>query len=113
MGVAVIMYKARQHPKVLKLHLGLLEDHMTYEVEAVRLSLALHFLSTERGICSATIMLDNQSLIQSLGYCKLRTVQYMLSGLLSQFHSIFHQSRHLGFELDIAWVKGHMDIEEN
>ena len=73
--MAAIMYKARQRLKVLKLHLGSLEDHMTYEVEAVGLSLALHLLSAERGIHSAMIMLDNQSVIQSLGYRKLRTAQ--------------------------------------
>ena len=112
-GMAAIMYKARQCLKVLKLHLGSLEDHTMYEVEAVRLSLVLHLLSMERGIRSATIMLDNQSVIQSLGYRKLRTTQYLVSGLLSQFDSIFRWSRHLDFELDIAWVKGHMDIEGN
>ena len=112
-GVAAIMYKAGQCPKVLKLHLGSLEDHTTYEAEAVGLSLALHLLSAERGACSAMIMLDNQSVIQSLGYRKSGTAQYLVSGILSQFDSIFRWSRHLDFELDIAWVKGHMDIEGN
>ena len=36
-----------------------------------------------------------------------------MSGLLSQFDSIFHQTRQPDFELDVAWVKGHMDIEGN
>ena len=73
----------------------------------------LHLLSVERGARSATIMLDNQLVIQSLGYHKSRTAQYLVSGLLSQFDSIFRQSRHPDFELDITWVKGHMDIEGN
>ena len=58
-------------------------------------------------------MLDNQSVIQSLRYHKSGTAQYLVSGLLSQFNSIFHQARQPDFELDIAWVKGHMEIEGN
>ena len=63
-GAAAVMYKAGQSLKVLKLHLGTLEEHMTYEVEAAGLSLALHLLSTERDARLATTMLDNQSVIQ-------------------------------------------------
>ena len=48
-----------------------------------------------------------------LRYCKSGTAQYLVSGLLSQFDSIFHQTRQPDFELDVAWVKGHMDIEGN
>ena len=112
-GAAAVMYKVGQSLRVLKLHLGLLEEHTTYEVEAAGLFLALHLLSAERDACSATIMLDNQSVIQLLKYHKSGTTQYLVSGLLSQFNSIFHRLRQPDFELDIAWVKGHMDIEGN
>ena len=70
-------------------------------------------LSVKRDACSATIMLDNQSVIQSLRYRKSGTMQYLVSSLLSQFDSIFRQSQQPDFKLDIAWVKGHMDIEGN
>ena len=77
-GTATVMYKAGQNPKVLKLHLGTLEEHMTYEVEVAGLSLALHLLSVERGARSATVILDNQSVIQSLRYCKSGAAQYLV-----------------------------------
>ena len=112
-GAAAVMYKAGQNPKVLKLYIGTLEEHTTYEAEAAGLSLALHLLSVERDTRSATIMLDNQSVIQSLRYCKSGTAKYLVSGLLSQFDSIFRQARQPDFKLDIAWVKGHMEIEGN
>ena len=112
-GTAAVMYKVGQSPRVLKLHLGSLEEHTTYEAEAAGLSLALHLLSAERDAHSATIMLDNQLVIQSLRYRKSGTAQYLVSGLLSQFDSIYCRSQQPDFELDIAWVKGHMDIEGN
>ena len=71
--MAAVMYKAGQNLKVLKLHLGTLEEHTTYEAEAAGLSLALHLLSMERDAHSAMVMLDNQSVIQSLRYCKSGT----------------------------------------
>ena len=58
-------------------------------------------------------MLDNQSVIQLLRYRKSGTAQYLVSGLLFQFDSIFRQAWQPDFELNIAWVKGHMDIEGN
>ena len=70
MGAAVVLYRAGSEPKILKPHLGSLEDHTTFEVEAVSLSLALHLLSFKRDIHSTTIMLDNQVVIQSLEHHK-------------------------------------------
>ena len=54
MGAAAVLCKAGCGPKTLKLHLGSLEEHTTFEAEAASLSLALHLLSLERNACSAT-----------------------------------------------------------
>ena len=73
-GAATVLCKAGCGPKTLKLHLGSLEEHTTFEAEAAGLSLALHLLSLERNACSTTILLDNQAVIQSLEHHKTRSV---------------------------------------
>jgi len=44
-GAAAVLVVEGCDPKILKYHLGSLEDHTTFEVEAVGLSLVLHLLS--------------------------------------------------------------------
>ena len=110
-GAATALCKVSFDPKILKLHLGSLEEHTTFEAEVVGLSLALHLLSLKRDACSTTILLDNQAVIQSLEHCKPRSVQYLLDELVHQIGTIHRQARHPDFELSIAWVKGHIEIE--
>ena len=112
-GTATTSYKARSEPKILKYHLGPLDAHTTFEAEAVGLLLALHLLSLERGACSATIMLDNQALIQTLEHRKPKPAQHIMEELTCQISSAYRQVRHLDFELNIMWVKGHANIEGN
>ena len=86
---------------------------MTFKAEAVGLLLALHLLSLERNACSTTILLDNQAVIQSLEHHKTKSAQYLLDELAHQIGMIHRQVRHPDFELSIAWVKGHIEIEGN
>ena len=52
---------------------------MTYEAEAVGVTLALKLLSHERGIGKAMILLENQAVIQSLSHVKSQLAQQILS----------------------------------
>ena len=113
MGAAVALYKVGSEPKVLKSQLGPLDAHMTFEVEAVGLLLALHLLSLERDACSATIMLDNQAIIQTLEHHKPKLAQYIIDKLMRQISMVYCQARNPDFELSIMWVKGHTNIEGN
>jgi len=112
-GAAAAAYKAGHSPKVQKMHLGTLGDYTMYEVEAVGLSLALHLLSQDTGVCTATIMLDNQAIMKSLHYHKLKPSQYLINGLLLQIENIYYKVRHPDFKMEIAWVKGHREIKGN
>jgi len=64
-GAAAVLYKAGRQIKTLSYCLGRLEDHTTYEAEAVGVTLGLELLKKERRVTSAAIKLDNQSVIQS------------------------------------------------
>ena len=81
-GAAVVLVVDGHDPKILKSHLGSLEDHTTFKAEAVGLSLVLHLLSGEPDIRTATIQLDNQAIIKSLQYHKPKSAQYLVDNLL-------------------------------
>ena len=112
-GAATVLCKAGCSLKTLRLHLGSLEEHTTFKAEVASLSLALHLLSLKRNACSTTILLDNQAVIQSLEHRETRSAQYLLDELTHQIGTIYRQARHLDFELCVAWVKGHVEIEGN
>ncbi len=52
-------------------------------------------------------------MIKSLRYHKPKPSQHLINGLLLQIEAAVGQARHPDFKLEIAWVKGHMDIERN
>ena len=91
----------------------MLEDYTTFEVEAVGLSLVLYLLSHETDVQTATIRLDNQAVIQSLQYHKLKPSQHLINGLLLQIKEIFWCIRDPDCGLEIAWIKGHKEIVGN
>ena len=62
---------------------------------------------------SATIMLNNQAVIQMLEHCKPKLAQYIMDELMCQISTVYRQARHPDFELNIMRVKGHANIEGN
>jgi ribonuclease HI len=78
MGAAAVLYKQGRHTKALRYCLGLLTDHTPYEREAVGVALALEILSRERGVKRASVLLDNQAVIQSISYVKPQPAQWIL-----------------------------------
>jgi ribonuclease HI len=77
-GAAAVLYKKGRRSKALRYCLGPLTDHNTYEAEAVGVALALELLSRERGIQTATLLIDNQGVIQSLSHVKPKPAQHVL-----------------------------------
>ena len=112
-GAGAALLKVGQEPQVLTYHLGTLEDHTTYEAEAIRLSLALHMIQMEGHARSASIRLNNQAVIQSLQYHKPRPSQYIINYLLHQIKDVLQHATDLDFVMSIVWVKGHIDVEGN
>ena len=112
-GVAAALFKVGQESQVLTYHLGTLEDHTTYEAEAIGLSLALHMIWMEGHARSASIQLDNQAVIQLLQYRKPRPSQYIINDLLHQIKDVLQHATDPDFVMSIVWVKGHIDVEGN
>ncbi|KAF8485460.1 hypothetical protein JB92DRAFT_3131362 [Gautieria morchelliformis] len=67
-GAAAVLYKQGRRTKALRYCLGLLADHTTYEAEDVGVTLMLELLARERGIKKASVLLDNQAVIQSISH---------------------------------------------
>ena len=78
-AASAALYKRGRCTNTLRYHLGLLADHTTYEVEAAGVILALELLLKEKGISMATILLDNQAVIQALSYFKPQPAQHILN----------------------------------
>jgi ribonuclease HI len=112
-GAAAALLKTGQEPRILTYHLGTLDDHTTFEAEAIGLSLALHMIRLDRHASSAAIRLDNQAVIQSLQYRKPRPSQYIINFLLLQIEDVLQHATDPDFVLSIVWVKGHIDVEGN
>ena len=59
--------------------MGSLKDHNTYEAEGLGVILTLELIERERNVMTATIYLDNQSVIQFPNHIKPQPGQYILS----------------------------------
>jgi ribonuclease HI len=84
-----------------------------YEAEAVGVILALELLARERGIETASIMLDNQAVIQSLSYVKPRPAQHILHRAHELANRIAHPAKRQWTSLKLAWISGHDDVHGN
>jgi ribonuclease HI len=112
-GAAAAMYKGSGGPRILRFHLGTLMEHTTFEAEAIGLQLALHMLKFERNAKKATVWLDNQAVIQSISNRKPKPAQYLINKIRRQTKAIWRRAEHPAFQLEIAWVKGHNEVEGN
>jgi hypothetical protein len=79
----------------------------------VGVALALELLSRERGIQTATILIDNQGVIQSLSHIKPKLAQHILSQVYEMANRISDLTRWHQTELKITWISGHDDIDGN
>jgi ribonuclease HI len=112
-GAAAVLYKKGRHSKTLRYCLGPLTDHNTYEAEAVGVALALELLSRERGIQTATILIDNQGVIQSLNHVKPKPAQHILSLIYDMANRLSDPTKRRRTKLRITWISGHDDVEGN
>ena len=65
-GAAADLFRGNTAPKSLGYHLGSLDEHTTFKVEAVRLILGAHLLSAEPHPSTVTIGSDSQAILLAL-----------------------------------------------
>ena len=113
-GVAAVLLRDDRPPKTLKYHLGPLTRNTTFEAEAVALNLGLKLLKDKELPKTATIQIDNQSIIQSLAIYKQRQSHYHFDAAHRTLRSIERkEGGRGGFELKIAWIAAHSGAEGN
>jgi ribonuclease HI len=112
-GAAAVLYKNGKRTRSLKYQLGTLKEHTTYEAEAVGVTLALELIAHERGIATATILLDNQAVIQSLSHVRAKPAQHIISEAHDMANRMVASTRRRRINLNIAWISGHDDVEGN
>jgi ribonuclease HI len=112
-GAAAVLYKNGICAQSLRYQLGTLEEHITYEAEAVGVTLALELITRERGTATATILLDNQAVIQSLSHVHAKPAQHIIGEAHNMANRLVAPTRRRRVKLNITWISGHDDVEGN
>ena len=109
-GAAAVLYRKGRFSPVdkLKAFLGPPERHNTFEAEVVGAILAAQLLSSRPDAIgkTATIYIDNQSVIASLKNPKATAGQYLIRHLL-------HTANSLPCKLRLCWISGHSNVKGN
>ncbi|KAF8510315.1 hypothetical protein JB92DRAFT_2728297 [Gautieria morchelliformis] len=77
-GAAAVLYRGERKVAGLRYHLGTLDKHTMYEAEAIGVVLGLELLRREKQIKKATVLLDNQGVIQAITHLRPRPAQYIM-----------------------------------
>ncbi|KAJ3511459.1 hypothetical protein NMY22_g15642 [Coprinellus aureogranulatus] len=117
-GAAAILYiNDEQEPqKTLHFHLGPKDHYSTYDAEWVGAVMAVWLLTKSNdpsvGQETATIYVDNQSVIKSATTTKPGPAQYLMDTL----HDLADSLRHTGnarHKFTIKWISAHSDVDRN
>ncbi|KAF8476526.1 hypothetical protein JB92DRAFT_3134399 [Gautieria morchelliformis] len=67
----------------------------------------------KKGIKEATILLDNQAIIQSIGRIRSRPAQHILEHANNMANGVARPTRRCRVKLKVTWISGHDDVEGN
>ena len=116
--MAAVMYKGEspQPFQTLRYHLGTLQEHSTYEGEAVGLLLAIWLLIAHGGRHvgndDISIFVDNQSVIQTLIGTEVGPGQY----LFDEIHKLASKLKERGArptKFTVKWISAHSNVPGN
>ena len=109
-GAAAVMYlKGALHPiKTLRLYLGTLSEHTTYEGEATGGILAMWLLEHHPGIRGkrVTVYTDSQAFLQGLDRRKGKPAQHLVQAFLDA-------ANNLPCQLRLRWISAHSEVPGN
>ena len=108
-GTAAVLFQGSKAPKSLRYYLSSLNEHTTFEAEAVRLILGTHLLSAEPHISTVTVGTDSQAALLALNICKPGPGQQLIDKFLHATRHIQSRATLGDYALELAWVKGHAD----
>ena len=112
-GAAAVLFRGCKAPKSLRYHLGSLDEHTTFEAEAVGLVLGAHLLSAEPHRSTVTIGMDSQAALLALDIHKPGPGQQLIDEFLRTTRHIQSLAIPGDYALELAWVKGHADSRGN
>jgi ribonuclease HI len=108
---AVVMKTKDGEVKSRRVYLGTMEEHTVFEAELIGLILGLDLIRSVPHLCSATILINNQSAIHAVARPRPQPGQHLVH-LFHRTLDALHRQR-CTLKLCIAWVPGHQDIEGN
>lgn len=117
-GAAALLYiNNKEDPRqILHYHLGPKKLYSTYDAEWVGAVMAVRMLTNSEddsvGQETATIFVDNQSVIKSSRTTKPGPAQYLMKAL----HDLADRLRHIGdakSKFTLRWISAHSDVDRN
>ena len=111
-GTATVLFKRGDIVGMLQYHLGLLEQHTTFEAKLVGILLGLWLVSHELDADSASVKADSQAAIQALSTHKPGPGGYLLDEIHKLSKSL-HKQSFSSLQLKISWTSGHDGITGN
>ena len=112
-GAAAVLFRDGQEIRSLWYQLGPLMHHTMYEAEVVGVLLATELIRKEHAVCTATIQLDSQAVVQVLGSRSVKPAQSLLNSEHEACHEWLTDRRHRNRQLTIGWVSRHDGVEGN
>ena len=111
-GAAVVLFKRGNVIGMLQYHLGLLEQHTTFEAELVGILLGLWLVGQEPDAGSASVNANSQAAIQALNTHKPGPGGYLLDEIHKLSKSLCERS-FSSLQLKISWISGHDGVTGN
>lgn len=89
-------------------------EHTIFEAEATALLLAAHLLATNPEVTyPASIMVDNQAVIQSSERPSSKPGHYLLLNFRNMLHRLTKRERLTRESITLRWIAGHREVEGN
>ena len=111
-GAAAVLFKGGSVIGTLRYHLGLLEQHTTFEAKLVGILLGLWLVGREPDADSASLKADSQAAIQALHTHKPGPGSYLLDEIHELSTSLCERSLS-SLQLKISWISSHDGITGN
>ena len=113
-GATAILRRNSNPDRVLRLHLGTLDQHTVYEAELVGMILGLHLIKTERkNKVKCVLNVNNQVALAAIKTRMTKSGQHFAANILKQAKQLKKMGGNGRYGLTFRWSAGHVGIEGN